>query len=247
MKTCRVPKTLIIKNIKYEELKNIIENSKSYAQVFRNLNINGGGSNIERLKERLNKDNINYEHILNNANNYKEKDLIGKKFGKLTVIRLNMDSVHKAWFCKCDCGVEKSILQSHLIRGNSQSCGCSWNLYGLSHKSWKGCGEIHKNRFTQIKSGAIKRNIEFDITIEYIWNLFMEQGKKCALSGMDIDFSKKTMEHGKKIRQGTASLDRIDNTKGYIVGNVWWIHRDINWMKNTFEINYFLRVFQAHN
>ena len=30
----------------------------------------------------------------------------------------------------------------------------------------------------------------------------------------------------------TASLDRIDSKKGYIKGNIRWVSRSINWMKN---------------
>lgn len=29
----------------------------------------------------------------------------------------------------------------------------------------------------------------------------------------------------------TASLDRIDSSKGYIPGNVQWVHKDVNKMK----------------
>jgi hypothetical protein len=35
--------------------------------------------------------------------------------------------------------------------------------------------------------------------------------------------------NGDKIR--TASLDRIDNDKGYVKSNIQWIHKDINYMK----------------
>jgi hypothetical protein len=30
----------------------------------------------------------------------------------------------------------------------------------------------------------------------------------------------------------TASLDRIDSSKGYIIGNVQWAHKMVNRMKN---------------
>lgn len=38
------------------------------------------------------------------------------------------------------------------------------------------------------------------------------------------------MESG-RTRTRTASLDRIDSTKGYVEGNVQWIHKRLNIMK----------------
>jgi hypothetical protein len=34
-----------------------------------------------------------------------------------------------------------------------------------------------------------------------------------------------------KEKKQTASLDRIDSTKGYIKGNIQWVHKDVNKMK----------------
>ena len=34
--------------------------------------------------------------------------------------------------------------------------------------------------------------------------------------------------------KGTASLDRIDSTKGYVRGNIQWVHKDINWFKRDY-------------
>jgi hypothetical protein len=60
---------------------------------------------------------------------------------------------------------------------------------------------------------------------DYIWELFLKQDRKCALSGLPIEFGTKGRE------LGTASLDRIDSTKGYTPENVQWLHKDINQMK----------------
>lgn len=62
------------------------------------------------------------------------KDYKGKRFGRLTVIEFdkrtkNISKNGKVyysyyWKCKCDCGNEKSVLLSNIIKGNSKSCGC---------------------------------------------------------------------------------------------------------------------------
>lgn len=63
------------------------------------------------------------------------KDMIGQKFGKLTVIdraEKKPGSKKRAawWLCRCDCGRETTVDGSSLRSGNTQSCGdCSWGSY----------------------------------------------------------------------------------------------------------------------
>ncbi len=40
----------------------------------------------------------------------------------------------------------------------------------------------------------------------------------------------------------TASLDRIDSTKGYTLDNIQWIHKDLNKMKMNFANDYFIKT-----
>ncbi len=52
-------------------------------------------------------------------------DLIGKRFGRLTVIALGHSAGGKRyWSCSCDCGQDCVIVGSRLRRGETQSCGC---------------------------------------------------------------------------------------------------------------------------
>lgn len=117
------------------------------------------------------------------------------------------------------------------------------NKYGFNSASSSRrnlVGDISESEFRRIQIGAKKRNLEFSITIEYIWELFIKQNRKCALSGQEIYFGKnrKDERHGNK----TASLDRINNKIGYIEGNVQWIHKDINFMKHAYEQEYFIKI-----
>lgn len=112
------------------------------------------------------------------------------------------------------------------------------NNKGFNHKSWKGFGELSSDLYTTIKLNAKDRNLDFDLDIEYLWNLFLEQDRKCSLSGLDIHLNSKCVE--KKFK--TATLDRIDSNIGYIKGNVQWLHRDINKMKNNFPEKYFIKL-----
>ena len=55
-----------------------------------------------------------------------KKDISGKRFGKLTAIRLSDSGprYRTKWICKCDCGNEKTILYGNISRGHTTSCGC---------------------------------------------------------------------------------------------------------------------------
>ena len=40
----------------------------------------------------------------------------------------------------------------------------------------------------------------------------------------------------------TASLDRIDSNKGYVEGNVQWVHVDVNYMKLDYDQDYYINI-----
>lgn len=52
-----------------------------------------------------------------------EDKRIGKKFGRLTVIKMD-PSKKDFYFCKCECGNIKSISYRQLLSGRTKSCGC---------------------------------------------------------------------------------------------------------------------------
>ena len=56
----------------------------------------------------------------------KALDIIGKRFGRLTVIKESEDSepYNVRMLCRCDCGTEKSISVNDLRTGMTKSCGC---------------------------------------------------------------------------------------------------------------------------
>jgi hypothetical protein len=88
----------------------------------------------------------------------------------------------------------------------------------------KKTGEFISGRFfSSIKYKANKRNIPFDLTIEFCDELLIDQSHKCAYTGLPID--------AKTRYATTASLDRIDSSLGYTEDNVQFLHKDINFMK----------------
>lgn len=115
-------------------------------------------------------------------------------------------------------------------------------LKGASHANWKGYGEISGSKWNAVKKHLVRENrtIEFNITIEYAWNLFLLQNRKCALTGIELVFHLKKRKADDP--QTTASLDRIDSSKGYIEGNVQWVHQHINIMKHHYSQEEFISM-----
>ncbi len=148
----------------------------------------------------------------------------GKSFGVITVIDRDKDCPRK-WICKCSCGNILSLIPGNFLKERKHCKKCRNNF--TARRRWKGHGEISGSHWQQIANGAKVRDFEFSITIEYIWELFLKQDRKCILSGLELKF---VHEYDRR-SDTTASLDRIDSSKGYIPGNVQWIHKDINRMK----------------
>lgn len=168
-------------------------------------------------------------------------DITGQKFNKLTVLEKSLNQKKSArsviWTCKCDCGKIKDFKGCSLRSGSVKSCGCLINRKGNKSPNFTGHKEIPSSYWTNIKSRANNKNIEFSITIEYAWDLYEKQNKRCVFTNLDLNFSSKLTSHLR-----TASLDRIDSSKGYVEGNVQWVHKDVNYMKQDYSDEYFIKI-----
>lgn len=169
----------------------------------------------------------------------KKIDISGQTFGLLKAIKYSHSQNQKRYYeCICECGNQVFISRKNLVKGYTKSCGCKWRLANKKHGSWKGHGDIPKDFYSNIRRGAESRSIEFNISIEYLWELLQKQDKKCALSGITLQFSTTRKDN----RNKNISLDRIDSRYGYVEGNVQFIHKHINIMKNKFDENYFIEL-----
>jgi hypothetical protein len=175
----------------------------------------------------------------------KHKAILGKTFGYLVVTKLiqGKEKHHWQWraICECKkCGKKdfETSIQS-LLRGRTTSCGCRRDQYlkitGANSSQFTGYKEIPGSVWGRYEKRAEKKGRKIEVSIKDAYELFLEQNKKCALTGLDISF-------GKWRSETTASLDRIDNDEGYIKGNVQWVHKDVNIMKNIFPQDYFLGI-----
>lgn len=181
--------------------------------------------------------NVSWKHLTGGHTKscgcLQQPDITGKRFGKLVVLqripKKERSYGGRWWLCQCDCGNTKETIYHSLISGATSSCGCS--RIGEGNPAWKGYKLISGSTWVQMKTSAEERGLEFSITKEYIYDLFLKQNEKCVLSGEKLILDERS---GK-----TASLDRIDSNKGYVEGNVQWVHKDLNTMKWDFSMDEF--------
>lgn len=177
------------------------------------------------------------QHLISGKTNscgcLRRKDLSGNRFGLTVAIKFaGYKSIGKkktvdkpVWECLCDCGKTHLSLGESLSVGDVVSCGC--HKIDFKNHSSQGSKTLSIKRYFQnLRFNAKKRNIDFDITVEQIEDLLEKQNFVCVLSGQPISLVLPT----------TASLDRINNDLGYHIDNIQWVHRRINYMKNTMSV-----------
>lgn len=146
-------------------------------------------------------------------------DLVGSKFGRLSVIERNGSSKGKEalWKCKCDCGGTAIVSTNDLRRGHTKSCGCL---------------QIERTMKISTKHGMSKDNLFFS------WNMmksrcfrksdkhFNDYGNR-GITVCDewknsfqafYDYVSQLQHFGEE----GYSLDRINNDGNYEPGNVKW-------------------------
>jgi hypothetical protein len=108
----------------------------------------------------------------------------------------------------------------------------------VNHRwSSTGVGQVSGTLMTYLKRKAKERNLSFELTAQQLWDLFNAQKGLCALSGEPLVFSVAIdKNHNLDRTLHTASLDRIDNNKGYTIDNVQWIHKILNHMRRQYSV-----------
>jgi hypothetical protein len=168
----------------------------------------------------------------------------GDKVGRLTIIEpfrklmrngYNEDgsvAMDKVIYFKaqCDCGKILDIRGRSIIYGETKSCGCT-------ELGPRKIGKVPRHFYRYLKVQANQRNLSFNLKFDELAELFDDQQHKCALSGVDLWFRSNS-----KTPDGNASLDRIDSSKGYITGNVQWVHVNINYAKLALSDTEFIEM-----
>lgn len=146
-------------------------------------------------------------------------NLIGKRFSRLVVIQEAEKRNNRiCWRCRCDCGNEKDIRGWALRGGGTKSCGCL-NIekaikQGKSRA--KPLGEASKRiLYNNYYQAAKMKSMDFALSLDDFGSLTKQNCFYCGIPPQQI-----VSGHRLNGSYKYNGIDRIDSSKGYILGNV---------------------------
>jgi len=125
---------------------------------------------------------------------------------------------------------------------NGKGLNCCHNCFNVNMKSTKKFHMLTKNIsltfYNKTQHQANLRGIEFNVSPEYLESIFTGY---CYLSGIKLEIGTYSRANN-KLNMGNASIDRINSDIGYIEGNVSWVYKPINTMKNVLTCEEFINI-----
>lgn len=96
----------------------------------------------------------------------------------------------------------------------------------------------------QIKASAKKRNLEYNLDEEYLYNLFELQKGLCYYTGVPMKLVSVDNKENNRADYDVLSVDRIDSSLGYIQDNVVLCLNMINMMKSDMKLEDLKNIFR---
>jgi hypothetical protein len=150
-------------------------------------------------------------------------DLVDQRFGLLVVLevagRQRYDDTHVSilWKCQCDCGEIKNVAAHNLKSGKTRSCGCREKRKD-DDKRIDPVKSSTKYIYFNYKRNAIKRRLEFNLTLDEFSNFLDKPCHYCGIAPNNSYFTYRTVkEFNHEFKYN--GIDRIDSSRGYTIEN----------------------------
>lgn len=163
-------------------------------------------------------------------------DVKGRRFGRWLVVgeKPGLDNHTFSWMCKCDCGVERMVSAHSLIRGRSRSCGCL-RVDSCSGLQKEPGYSARLNLFHTYKVGSKSRGLELALSQDEVVDICLQPCHYCGAAWSSLG---QYRAHQEQFPHN--GIDRVDNSKGYVPGNVVPCCKICNRAKNSMSKREFL-------
>jgi len=165
-------------------------------------------------------------------------DYVGSRFGRLVAIKkIKIRPGKFKYLCRCDCGKMKEISYFNLKKGNTKSCGCLKKEV-LSRLKRKSDFDVVVNSMHAYykRNAKLRTPVEFLLTKEEFVSLIQKPCFYCGSVGSKY-WSNKYHTHSEIIANG---IDRMDNTRGYVLENCVPCCKRCNTAKNDMTLEEFV-------
>jgi len=167
-------------------------------------------------------------------------NLIGRKFGRLTVIRDTDERIrgYRMWECRCECGSRHLASTDVLQAGHTRSCGCYKRecCRAVGKKMALPGGVAAFNRlFESYRTSALQRKVFFDLSKEQAKELFQSPCFYCGAEPCRI--AKSRTASSPFVYNG---IDRIKNSVGYVWRNCVAACTLCNYRKSSMDYSDFV-------
>ena len=163
-------------------------------------------------------------------------DLTGKQYGYLTVVRrIGSLRGQSLWLCQCRCGKETTVPAAPLKNGNTRSCGCYRTIVNTMARVLPDNDRATFNAlFRRMKNNAQHRKYNWRLSYDQAYTLTQQSCRYCGTDPKQLFnhpiYNKLCLYNG---------IDRVDNTKGYIIDNVVPCCKICNFAKNSLSVEQF--------
>lgn len=190
------------------------------------------------------------------AGKVKEENLIGQKFGYLTVNSFSCRkqgtrkrrNILNFWICLCDCGNETEKSSEYLKSKRRKSCGCKSWIKENGVRDPK--SPSHHALFSRMRGVGLHLGRSWELEYEEFIKIINSNCHYCQIPPsrtFNIYKTKKGIYRSRnkewcdKAEIPYTGIDRIDSSKGYISGNVVPACPTCNWAKNDLPYEDFIK------